>query len=137
MSASPKIETIEILSEFDIVTARMRVRDAARAIGFGIVDQARMSVAISSLAHILELSSTHPGCITVEQANHGFLPGLRVVCTTADREIVDLSPAVIQDLEWLVDDWTIERLPSNGIQAIVIKWLTTSEDAKKRISATA
>jgi serine/threonine-protein kinase RsbT len=137
MSASPKNEMIEILSEFDIVTARMRVRDAARAMGFGIVDQARMSVAISSLAHILELSSTHPGRITVEQANHGFLPGLRVVCTTADREIVDLPPAVIQDLEWLVDDWTIERLPSNGIQAIVIKWLTTSEDAKKRISATA
>jgi hypothetical protein len=128
-----EIEKIEILNEFDVIAARMRVRDAARDMGFGIVDQARISIAASSLAHVLELNSRHPGILTIERVNHKGPSGIRVVCTRANASEAALSPQEIVDLEWLVDDLTIEYLLCDGIKATVIQWLDTGNRVRRRL----
>jgi serine/threonine-protein kinase RsbT len=128
-----EIEKIEILNEFDVIAARMRVRDVARDMGFGIVDQARISVAASSLAHVLELNSRHPGMLTIEHVNHKGPSGIRVVCTRAGASEADLSQQEIVELGWLVDDLTIECLLSDGIRATAIQWLDTDTGVRRHL----
>ena len=46
-------ERIPIKSDLDIVAARLKVREVARDMGFGTIDQARISLAASELARTL------------------------------------------------------------------------------------
>lgn len=45
-----KILTLEVGTEFDVIAARQRARQIARACGFGVLDQARISTVVSELA---------------------------------------------------------------------------------------
>jgi serine/threonine-protein kinase RsbT len=59
-----------IRSDLDIVTARTVVRDMARAIGFGTIDQARIATAVSEISRTIFLQSGVGQVITREIDNH-------------------------------------------------------------------
>lgn len=113
---------IEVVSEGDIILARMQVREFARAKGFNIMDQARISLATSSLAYALGLGSTCHGQIVIDCLSEGGDTGLRVVCTRASAATGDLSERAFGDTRRMVDQLTVETLPSNEAQVTVIKW---------------
>lgn len=115
--------TITIHSEFDVITARMKVRELARLQGFAITDQARISLATSSLANTLGLGRRHQGQIVVECVNNGEESvGIRVVCTAARDIDSDLTPESLKNTGWLVDNLTVETLPSNDVQVTAVHW---------------
>jgi hypothetical protein len=118
----PKIHTIIVNNETDITLARMRVRDLARRQGLNIVDQARISLATSSLAHLLQLGNVQQGEISVECLSHGTRTGLQVVCTTANRARPRIEAMALDDIRLLVDELNT-RAPSSGrLQIALIKW---------------
>ncbi|MFY0519256.1 anti-sigma regulatory factor [Lysinibacillus sp. UGB7] len=57
--------SVEIITEWDIVAARQLGRNEAKALGFGTVDQARITTAISELARNIYLYASI-GFIEVE-----------------------------------------------------------------------
>ena len=58
--------SVEIITEWDIVAARQLGRNEARALGFGTVDQARITTAISELARNIYLYA-NIGTIEIER----------------------------------------------------------------------
>ncbi|WP_054768250.1 anti-sigma regulatory factor [Lysinibacillus parviboronicapiens] len=87
--------SVEIITEWDIVAARQLGRNEAKALGFGTVDQARITTAISELARNIYL-----------YANIGFIEVERVE-TEAEKKIViiasDKGPG-IKDVRKVMED---------------------------------
>lgn len=118
-------QTIAVRTDFDIITARMKVRKLARAMGLNTVDQACISLATSSLAQALELGEAHQGQIAMDGLGEGERTGVRVICTKTNAAKRDLSPRAFDEMKWMVDELTIETLPPNDIQVTLIKWLAS------------
>lgn len=114
---------LPVHNETDIILARLRVRELARAQGFNVMNQARVSLAASSLARTLGLGGTHRGQITVEGLQDGGRStGVRVVCTKTDGAEADYGAQTFDDLRLMVDELTVEELPSADLQVTMTKW---------------
>lgn len=117
-------QTINVQSGSDIITARMKVRQLARARGFGITEQARISLAASSLASSLGLGTKNPGQIIVDCLNQENAIGLRVICIAFNRGDCNHAAEELKSAGWMVDELTVETLPSNDVQITAIQWMT-------------
>ena len=80
---------IVINNDLDIVTARLRAREVAREMGFGTIDQARISLAASELARILVSGVASSGEILISGVNTNEHVGIQV--TSIDATESDLS----------------------------------------------
>jgi hypothetical protein len=116
--------TIAVREEFDIITARMRARELARAQGFNLVDQARIALATSSAARALGVDGTPQNqvTITLEYLGGGERSGVRVVCVKANTAMEDLSLRAFSSTRRMVDELAIEALPLGNVQVTLIKW---------------
>jgi hypothetical protein len=120
---------IPVFSEFDVVKSRTEARTQALLAGFGIEDQARISMATSSLAHALSLGKLYVGEIEISVLAGTRRPGVKVVCTT--RSITDYRPVLHQlrggAWDMMVDELSISLLPDNDVQVVAVKWLDIQE----------
>ncbi len=74
----PAAITIDIVSEADVVTARMHGKEMARQMGFGMVDQTRIATGISELTrNILQYAGT--GQLTLRPLSTLHHCGLEIV----------------------------------------------------------
>jgi anti-sigma regulatory factor (Ser/Thr protein kinase) len=115
--------TIVVQSEIDIITARMHVREMARKLGMNLGDQARISLAASSLAHVLGLGGTKPGQIVMECICKNGRMGVQVMCIERNGAGHADSTVSFGDTHWMVDEFCVERSPSNDLQVTLVKWL--------------
>lgn len=116
-------QTIAIRNTFDVVLARMQVRQRARAIGLGIQEQACIALATSSLANALKLGETkEESYIDIYGPDEGERLGVQVVCTVTNGATCNPEAKVFTDTRWMVDKLTIETLPSNDIEVTLVKW---------------
>jgi hypothetical protein len=115
-------QTIKVHDDLDIITARLLVRKLARARGFDIADQARISLAASSLVYTLGLERVHRGQIIIDCLSDGARTGIRVVYTKADGAIRGLNPEALDDVRLMVDELSVERLPGDDLQVTLVKW---------------
>ena len=129
--ACPKVETmnknhtIAIKNTFDVILARMQVRQQARATGLGIQDQACIALATSSLARALKLGETvTESRIDIYCSDEGERSGVQVVCTIVDGVNYDTGSKAFADTKWMVDDITVETLSSNDVEITLVKWAT-------------
>ncbi len=123
MSESQTVKVqVKVQAEIDVITARVKVRELARTVGFKTTDQARISLATSSLAHALGLGTILRGQIIIDCLSRGECTGVRVVCVAANAENCALTPEASQDMGWMVDELTVEMLPPNNVQATLVKW---------------
>jgi hypothetical protein len=110
--------------EDDIVLARLRTRQLARTVGLGVGDQARISLAASSIAHTLKMGGVHPGRIAIDGLQEDGRTGVRVVCTIADHDDSDGLLRSLASWPWnlMVDELMTRRLPSEEVEVTVVKW---------------
>ncbi|MEO4054909.1 anti-sigma regulatory factor [Solibacillus sp. CAU 1738] len=87
--------TVEIITEWDIVTARQLGRNKAKSIGFGTVDQARITTAVSELARNIYLYA-HAGEIIIERLEKDGRQGIAITATDNGPGIVDIR-CVMED----------------------------------------
>jgi serine/threonine-protein kinase RsbT len=127
---------IIINNDLDIVVARLRAREVAKEIGFGTIDQARISLAAGELARVLTRNTSGPGEIVISgihtdghlgiqvmsvspKAAGGHIPALAGadnMLPTADNQ---LSGAIA-----LVDEGLVEDEGEQGTRITLMKWLS-------------
>ena len=120
-----RVRTIPIMSQADIYAARMTTRQVAIEIGMNLIDQARISLATSSLANCLKMGGTSvlPDQILINSIIQGAQTGIRLVFITrhpSRRNCLDEELAKIHDV---FDVQQIEDTPENALRVTLIKWV--------------
>ncbi|MGE7604899.1 anti-sigma regulatory factor [Peribacillus sp. NPDC097675] len=126
---------VKIINEWDIVAARQLGRNFAKELGFGTVDQARITTAISELARNIYLYAGQ-GNVTIEKLLVNGKSGLKIIAEDKGPGIQDIR-RVMEDgfttsgglgaglpgAKRLMDDFDIESIPGEGTKISAIKWL--------------
>jgi hypothetical protein len=116
--------TIAINNAFDVVLARMRVRQQARATGFGVREQACIALATSSLVRALRLGEANEGRVDIYHTGGEERASVQVVCTGTNDAKCDFKSKAFADARWMVDKLTVEMLPPGGVTVTLVKWAT-------------
>lgn len=127
--------SVDIITEWDIVAARQLGRNEAKDVGFGTVDQARITTAISELARNIYLYAGK-GKIEIRQVTEGNLRGLLVIASDSGPGIVDVRKVMedgyttsgglgagLPGVKRLMDDFKIETALGEGTTISASKWL--------------
>ncbi|WP_285769473.1 anti-sigma regulatory factor [Peribacillus sp. SI8-4] len=126
---------VKIINEWDIVAARQLGRNVAKELGFGTVDQARITTAISELARNIYLYAGQ-GSVSIEKLNKNGKSGLKIIAEDQGPGIEDIR-RVMEDgyttsgglgaglpgAKRLMDDFDIESTPGEGTTIVATKWL--------------
>lgn len=127
--------SVDILTEWDIVEARQLGRNEAKKIGFGAVDQARITTAISELARNIYLYAD-AGNIVITAIEIDGVKGIKIVAKDEGPGINDIR-LVMQDgystsqglgaglpgVRRLMDEFEIHTVLDEGTVVSIIKWL--------------
>src|SRR6478736_416084 len=127
--------SVKIVTEWDIVAARQLGRNVSKELGFGTVDQARITTAISELARNIYLYAGK-GQIYIEKLNRGGKNGLLVVVTDEGPGIPDVRKVMedgystsgglgagLPGVKRLMDEFDIETNVGEGTEIKAVKWL--------------
>ena len=127
--------TIDIITEWDIVAARQIGRNVAREIGFGTVDQARITTVISELARNIYLYA-RAGEIVIERLETGEKTGILITATDKGPGIDDVRKVMedgystsgglgagLPGVRRLMDRIEIQSATGKGTTVKVEKWL--------------
>jgi serine/threonine-protein kinase RsbT len=125
---------VQIREESDIVRARAAAKDSACALGFGIVDQTRISTAVSELARNIFLYAGE-GEVHIEELNNHH--GIRVTFIDHGPGIEDVDLAMkdgwssvkamgkgLPGAKRLSDRMEIHTEPGEGTTITLEKWLS-------------
>mgnify|MGYP000378728761 CR=1 FL=1 len=126
---------IPIRSDLDIVNARVGARDLAKALGFGIIDQARVATAISELARNIVLYAGS-GEVLLRRVHDGRRVGVEAICVDQGPGIPNIELAMqngystsnglgmgLPGTKRLMDEFEIESAPGQGTRVTIRKWL--------------
>ncbi len=126
---------VEVRNEWDIVSARQLGRNMAKELGFGNVDQARITTAISELARNIYLYAGR-GKICIEPINQLGKKGLRIVALDNGPGIREIRKVMedgyttsgglgagLPGVKRLMDEFSIESTVDVGTEISAIKWL--------------
>jgi len=118
--------SVDIITEWDIVAARQLGRNEAKEVGFGTVDQARITTAISELARNIYLYAGK-GKIEIRRIKEGNLRGLLVIASDKGPGILDIRKVMedgyttsgglgagLPGVKRLMDDFKIETVLGEG-----------------------
>lgn len=126
---------VRILSEWDIVAARQLGRNIAKELGFGTVDQARITTAISELARNIYLYAGQ-GEIHFEPINDFEKRGLKITAVDNGPGIQDIRQVMedgfstsgglgagLPGVKRLMDEFDLTTTLGEGTTICTIKWL--------------
>ncbi|WP_059171506.1 anti-sigma regulatory factor [Bacillus sp. FJAT-27445] len=126
---------VKILNEWDIVAARQLGRNVAKELGFGTVDQARITTAISELARNIYLYAGQ-GQICIEKIYEGPKSGLKVIAVDSGPGINDIRQVMedgfstsgglgagLPGVKRLMDEFDILSSSGKGTDIRAVKWL--------------
>ncbi|UII56219.1 anti-sigma regulatory factor [Cytobacillus spongiae] len=126
---------VRIVSEWDIVAARQLGRNVAKELGFGTVDQARITTAISELARNIYLYAGQ-GKVCIEKIYEGGKSGLQIVAVDEGPGISDIRQVMedgystsgglgagLPGVKRLMDEFYIDSICGKGTDIRATKWL--------------
>lgn len=127
--------SVEIITEWDIVAARQLGRNEAKALGFGTVDQARITTAISELARNIYLYASI-GVIAIERVEADTEKKIVVVAIDQGPGIKDVRKVMedgystsgglgagLPGVKRLMDSLDIQSVIGEGTTIRAEKWL--------------
>lgn len=135
----PKTQScVKVQDEWDIVNARQMGRELAKELGFGTVDQARITTAVSELARNIYLYAPG-GDICIEAIEEPGRIGLKMSAKDEGPGIEDISRAMedgyttsgglgagLPGVKRLMDEFTIRSERNEGTEIITKKWLRSA-----------
>ncbi|WP_226530327.1 anti-sigma regulatory factor [Metabacillus niabensis] len=126
---------VKIVTEWDIVAARQLGRNVAKELGFGTVDQARITTAISELARNIYLYAGQ-GEMRIERIQDLGKKGLKVIAIDSGPGIPDIRKVMedgfstsgglgagLPGVKRLMDDFDISSSVGEGTNIQAVKWL--------------
>ncbi|WP_422122223.1 anti-sigma regulatory factor [Planococcus sp. X10-3] len=127
--------SVEIQTEWDIVAARQLGRNVAKELGFGTVDQARITTAISELARNIYLYAGQ-GKIEIQRLTENGINGILIIAADNGPGIPDIRKVMedgfstsgglgagLPGVKRLMDDFKIETTLGEGTDIRATKWL--------------
>ncbi len=127
--------SVEIQTEWDIVAARQLGRNVAKELGFGTVDQARITTAISELARNIYLYAGQ-GRIEIQRLTENGMNGILIIAADTGPGIPDIRKVMedgfstsgglgagLPGVKRLMDDFKIETTLGEGTDIRATKWL--------------
>jgi serine/threonine-protein kinase RsbT len=130
-------ERIALAGESGIVAARQRAREAARRLGFGLVDQSRIATAVSELArNVVRYAVNGEGNVTIrELAAPTSRIGIEIVVRDNGPGIADVAQAMrdgftsgnglglgLPGTKRLMDEMQLESALGSGTTVTIRKW---------------
>ncbi len=128
------LEELNIDTEFDIVKARQSVRQYAKDAGMGIVDQTRITTAVSELFRNMYMYAGG-GIVRIQRGVYNQHNALVITCMDNGPGIDDVSLAMqdgytsgqgmgygLPGAKRLVDDFELQSEPGTGTSVRVVKW---------------
>ncbi|MFD1708411.1 anti-sigma regulatory factor [Siminovitchia sediminis] len=126
---------VKVLNEWDIVAVRQLGRNAAKELGFGVVDQARITTAISELARNIFLYAGE-GKVTIDKIFSDGKKGMKIIAEDTGPGIADIRKVMedgystsgglgagLPGVKRLMDEFDIQSEPGKGTVITAIKWL--------------
>lgn len=126
---------VKIRNEWDIVAARQMGRNVAKDLGFGTVDQARITTAISELARNIYLYAG-TGQICIEELDEYGKRGLKVIAADDGPGITDIRQVMedgfstsgglgagLPGVKRLMDTFQIDSSSGEGTTIYAVKWV--------------
>ncbi|GIN22158.1 MAG TPA: anti-sigma regulatory factor [Bacillus bacterium] len=126
---------VKILNEWDIVAVRQLGRNAAKELGFGVVDQARITTAISELARNIFLYAGD-GKVTIDKVFSDGKKGLKIIAEDEGPGIADIRKVMedgystsgglgagLPGVKRLMDEFDVQSQVGKGTVITAIKWL--------------
>ena len=126
---------VTIRNEWDIVAARQMGRNVAKELGFGTVDQARITTAISELARNIYLYAG-TGQICLEELSEYNKVGLRIIAHDNGPGISNIRQVMedgystsgglgagLPGVKRLMDNFQIDSSVGEGTQIEAVKWV--------------
>lgn len=126
---------IEIKSENDILSSRSAVKELAREIGFGIVDQTKIATSISELTRNV-IKYAKEGSLKIKPIIEGGRKGIEIICEDKGPGIKNIEDRLdkggstsgglglgLTGAKRLMDEFKIESKDGKGTKIMVIKWL--------------
>lgn len=124
---------IYINSDLDIIVARLRAREVAREIGFGTIDQARISLAAGELARSLTKNVGQHGEIIISGIRTQEHYGIQVVSMNpgsytdgpdnGQPALDNGQQQALSNATPLVDECLVEN-KTGGVRITLVKWLS-------------
>jgi len=126
------VKRVLINNDLDIIVARLRAREVARSLGFGTIDQARISLAAGELARVLAKNMDEQGEIVISGVNAEGHMGIQVISVNPKSTEKSKSPETNSG-DWqeetltsvlnLVDEGFVEDQGDQGTRVTLMKWL--------------
>lgn len=126
--------SLPVAGELDIMRARQEVRTQAQFLGFSLVDQTRVTTAVSELVRNIVKYAVR-GQIDIETVESGSRKGIRIVCRDEGPGIPDVDLAMkegyttgkglgygLPGAKRLVDQFDIQSEVGKGTRVTIIKW---------------
>jgi serine/threonine-protein kinase RsbT len=129
-------ERIPVAGEQDIVIARQCAREAAKRLGFGMVDQSRIATAVSELTrNIVRYATNGRGEVAIRPVAAQRGTGLEVVVADEGPGIANLDEVMregfssgsgmgmgLSGTRRLMDEMEIDTGPGRGTTVTIRKW---------------
>jgi serine/threonine-protein kinase RsbT len=126
---------VKIVTEWDIVAARQLGRNVAKELGFGTVDQARITTAISELARNIYLYAGK-GEMRIDRIYDLGKKGLKITASDKGPGIPDIRKVMedgfstsgglgagLPGVRRLMDEFDITSSVGDGTDIKAVKWL--------------
>lgn len=125
-SSPQQLRHLIINNEYDVVAMRQDVREHARALGLGLIQQAKLATAISAVARAALVLHPQP-TFTLQKTTHNTRPALEVACFAALNGAAAQQGQMEQALHLaearlLVDEASL-TLASDGARLTLRVWI--------------
>ena len=137
VAPNPTDERLAIHDESDIIRARQRAREIAKALGFGAVDQSRIATAVSELTrNVVRYATNGRGEVLIRTlAGTQRGTGLEIAVSDEGPGIADIDQAMregftsgpgmgmgLPGTKRLMDEMEIDSVPGRGTLITIRKW---------------
>jgi serine/threonine-protein kinase RsbT len=128
--------TVAVTSEEGIIISRQQAREAARMLGFGLVDQSRITTAVSELTrNVVRYAVGGRGEVLIRELLTGEKTGIEIIVRDNGPGIADVERALrdgfttgtglgmgLPGTRRLMDEMQIDSAPGRGTTVTIRKW---------------
>jgi hypothetical protein len=114
--------TIPVNQLTDRFVVRREVREAARSANFGLMEQAKISLAVYDIISRIDMGTSCKGNVVVNQMQNDGRIGMQVVCMANNTKCQNLLPTFLRETAWMIDEIKVDETNPAGTRVTIVIW---------------